>query len=45
MGFTRVRAMSVVVIALVGSALLALSPPADAAVTTSTITSPVDGTH
>jgi len=45
MGFTRVRVVPVVLIALVGSALFASSFPAQAAVTTSTITAPFDGTH
>jgi len=45
MGLTRVRAVPVVLIALAGSALLALPSPATGAVTTSMITSPVDGTH
>jgi len=45
MRFTRVRAVPVVLLALAAALLVAVQSPAEAAVTTSNITSPANGTH
>lgn len=45
MRFTKVRAVPIVLVGLVGTAIVAVQSPAEAAITSTNITSPVDGTH